>query len=86
MLDAEHPVRKPWHPVPEGLALGSRVKAVSPRRADPVDRLPDERDSEIDAPSHLRGEFLESFGPKRAGSPLLRAAGISGVTARWKRA
>src|SRR5713101_763663 len=44
---------------------------VSPRRANPVDRLPDEGDSEIDALSDLRGKFFESFSPERAGSPQL---------------
>src|SRR5580693_8377038 len=48
-----------------------RGKWGRPRRANPVDRLPDEGDSEIDAPSYLRRKFFESFGPKRAGSPLL---------------
>jgi hypothetical protein len=44
---------------------------MGPRRANPVDRLADERNSEIDAPSDLRGKFFESFGPEGAGSPLL---------------
>ena len=42
----------------------------SPRRAAPVDRLAYEGNSEIDAPSYLRGKFFESLGPERACGPL----------------
>src|SRR5712664_4852599 len=65
--------------------MGTRV---SPRRAHPVDRLPDEGDSEIDASSHLRGKFFESFGPEHACSPLLarrHQRGHSEMEARVKR-
>ena len=63
----EHPVRQPW--IQPLVALRSASGAV-PRRAKPVDCLPYEGNSEIDAPSYLRGKFLESFGPERACSPL----------------
>jgi len=41
-----------------------------PCRADPVDRLPHERQSQINPASHLRSEFLETFGAERARSTL----------------
>src|SRR6266700_580108 len=52
------------------LSLG-QGKMGSPRSGDPVDRLPYEGNSEIDAPCYLRGKFFEAFGPEHACSPLL---------------
>src|SRR6266849_10432997 len=60
---------------PDSISVASKIEfptgTGSPRCAAPVNRLVYEGDSEVDAPSHLRGKFLESLGPERAGSPLL---------------
>ena len=56
-------------------------KASAPYRAAPVNRLLYERNSEVNPPSYLRGEFLESFGPERD-ADRCAAAGSSGEQRR----
>jgi len=57
----------------------SARKSVRPHRADPVNRLPYERNSEVNPAFLLRGEFLESSAPSAHADRAARRRS-SGVT------